>query len=183
MAANPQYTQFPEDRPVKRQLKLVKTKKPFPWDVAVITVAALVAAAILIAIRWTTIHAPAAAAGEAAREIQLTDVTMAPAPAPSAFYLDGVLHNNGKTEITAVDVQATFVSPSGKIAATVTRAIQGTVGGSGGDVEDLAYAPVRAGERRRFRIFFGNHPPEWNHQVPPLKVMSSTAGTPDEMGN
>lgn len=183
MAASPQYTQFPEERPARRKLKLVKTKKPFPWDVAMIVVAALVAAAILVAIRWTTIHGPAAASGQALQEIQLTDVQMAPAPVPGAFYLDGVLHNNGKSQISAVEVQATFVSASGKIVDKATRSAQGIVGGSGGDVEDLKSAPLKSGEQRRFRVFFGSHPPQWNRQVPPLRVTNATPATADETGS
>lgn len=185
MATNPQY-------PNEKRPELVKSgepapklqvppKKQFPWMILALIVAAAILAAI---IAWMP-RAPHTSAPPIAAEvpqqptgnqIQFTDLKIQPAPTGGAFYLVGVLHNQGKDVITGAEVQAGFKDANGQTLETQTQPVEG-LKNPPSDVEDLTKVPVKPNDWRAFRIYFEHPPAGWNKQMPELKITAVT-GTP-----
>ena len=95
-----------------------------------------------------------------------------------AFYLVATLNNNGRTEITGVQTQATFLGPNGNVLETQTRPVQAMSNGPNSTAEDLTKAPIKPDSSRIVRIYFDHYPADWNRQVPDLKVTAVTGTTP-----
>ena len=91
------------------------------------------------------------------------------------MYIEGRLVNQGSTDITGVQVQATFRDANGQALETQLRPVSGIAGSSGADTEDLTKAPIKPNEARPIRIAFDHYPNGWNHQLPDLKVVTVTA--------
>lgn len=179
MATNPQY---PEPRGPRRvpdlhpQLKTIKKGK-IPW----VLIAIIVAAAILAALIWWLPQTPQRQAPPAAaqvpaqptaNQIQLTNLSMQPATVGSAFYLAGILHNQGNTEITGVQVQATFLGINGAHLETQTQPMIGAQGQN--QTQNFTQNPVLPNQTRPFRIYFEHYPSGWNKQIPELKITQVT---------
>jgi hypothetical protein len=49
-----------------------------------------------------------------AAQVQLTNLSIIPAPTGGALYMDGSIFNSGNTQINGVQVQATFKSANGQ---------------------------------------------------------------------
>lgn len=188
MATNPQ---FPQSRDPQRgpqrvdmqRLPILKNSR-VPWPLFAI----LAALAILIAlIIWlptapkktmppSAAQVPQQPTGD---QIQLTDLKMTPAPVGSAMYLEGTMMNAGNTELTGIQVQASFRDANGSVVGTQTRPVQEIVGRSDVSGQNPVNAPIKPNERRNFRVAFDNLPAGWNHQMPELKVTMVTGTTPN----
>jgi uncharacterized protein DUF3426 len=178
MATNPNIPQRPGLHEVPR-LK-VPRKKPVPWPL----VAIIAAAAILAALIWwlprtphknlapTGAQVPAQPTGS---QVQFTNLKVTPSPVGNAMYIEGRLVNQGSTDITGVQVQATFRDANGQALETQLRPVTGIAGNSGAETEDLTQAPIKPNEGRPIRIAFDHYPNGWNHQLPDLKVVTVTA--------
>jgi hypothetical protein len=178
MATNPNLPQRPGLHEVPR-FKVPK-KKQFPWTL----IAIIVAAAILAVLIWllprtprqnlppTGSQVPAQPTGS---QVQFTNLKMTFAPVGNAFYIEGRLVNQGNTDITGVQVQATFRDANGKPLETQLRPVAGIAGNSGVQTEDLTKAPIKPNEGRPIRIAFDHFPNGWNHQLPDLRVVTVTA--------
>lgn len=183
MATNPQ---FPQQRGPQRVTDVhpklqVPRRKQFPWPiVAIIATAAILAA--IIALMPTTPHkrtAPEAAqvpGQPTGSQIQLSDLKNQPSPAGSAIYVVGRLTNTGSTDLTGVQVQATFKGANGQNLVTETRPIESVT--SPGEAQDLSRDPVKPNEARPFRIYFRNVPAGWNHEVPAVSISTVTGTKP-----
>jgi hypothetical protein len=183
MATNPQ---FPQNRGPQRVPDIhpklqVPRRKQFPWPI----VALIVAAAILAAIIWlmpTTPHkrtAPPAAqvpGQPTGSQIQLSHLKMQPGPTGGAVYLAGQLTNTGNTDITGVQVQATFKGANGQTVATQVRPVEELQ--SPTQAQDFTKDPVKPNQARDFRISFDNVPAGWNHEVPAISITTVTGTKP-----
>ncbi len=187
MATNPQYPQQKGPREVPKyrddHAKLeVPPKRVFPWAwIAIIIAAAILAALIYWLPQTPHRHAPPTGAQvpqqPTANQVQFFNLKMQPAPTGSAFYLDGLLQNNGSTDITGVQVQADFKGINGQTLQTQTRAAQ-EVAGNGTPGQDFTKAPIKPGQSRPFQLYFDHYPAGWNKQLPELKVTAVTGTTP-----
>lgn len=183
MAANPQ---FPPPGPRRRPElapKVTRLKQgKFPWPLlAIIATAAILVALIIWLPRTPQTQAPPAAAQipqqPTAQQIQLTNLNLQTAPVGTAIYVQGVLHNQGTTEITGVQVQATFHAADGKVLGTETSPVESLAGPSQTQAEDLTKNPIRPNQMRTFRVYFEHYPAGWNKQIPELKITEVTGTT------
>jgi hypothetical protein len=187
MASNPQFPEQKrpprEQRPqVVRKIQ-VPRKRPFPWPV----IALMVAAAILIALIAWLPRTPKAKPGPSAAEIpvqptagqiQLSHFRMTAAPVGNAFYMDGQLFNNGDTALTGVQVQARFLGADGQTVEVQSRPVGEVTDRSGTNSQNLVQDPVKPHQSRPIRIYFDQIPANWNRQMPEIAVTTVTATKP-----
>lgn len=181
MATNPQ---FPEQqRPHLHPRLQTPPKQRFPWPL----IAIIIAAAILAALIWWLPQTPkkqlppnaaAVPAQPTGDQIQLTNLKMTPSTTGSAFYVEGMLYNNGNSDITGVQVQAAFHGINGQVLGAQTRPVEGMVGNSAIEAQNLAQAPIKPNQSRAVRVYFDHYPAGWNKQMPDLKVTTVTAHAP-----
>jgi len=181
MATNPQYPE-PQKPHIHPRLQ-TPPKKQFPWPL----IAIVIAAAILAALIWWLPQTPKkqlppnaaeVPAQPTGNQIQLTNLKMTPSTVGSAFYVQGMLFNNGNSDITGVQVQAAFHGINGQVLQMQTRPVQGMVGNSATEAQDLTQAPIKPNESRAVRVYFDHYPAGWNKQMPDLKVTTVTAHAP-----
>ena len=182
MASNPQFPQQrgPQRVPDVHPKLQVPRRKQFPWPIIAIIAAAAILAAI-IALMPTTPHkrtAPEAAqvpAQPTGSQIQLSDLKIQPGPTGAAVYLVGRLTNTGNTEITGVQVQATFKNTNGQSVGTQVRPMESIDNPT--QAQDFTKAPVKPNQARPFRIAFDNVPVGWNHELPAVSIQNVTGTT------
>ncbi|HTM88002.1 MAG TPA: DUF2393 family protein [Terriglobales bacterium] len=113
-----------------------------------------------------------------ASKLQLTDLKMTPSTVGSAFYVEGMLYNNGNSDITGVQVQAQFHGANGQVLETQTHPMEGMVGNSAIETQNLTQAPIKPNQSRPVRVYFDHYPAGWNKQMPDLKVTTVAAHAP-----
>lgn len=181
MATNPQYPE--QNRPHLHPRLQPPPKRGFPWPLIAIVIAAAILAAL---IRWLPQtpkkqlppNAAAVPAQPTGNQIQLTNLKMTPSTVGSAFYVEGMLHNNGNSDITGVQVQAQFHGTKGQALETQTRPVEGMVGNSATEAQNLTPAPIKPNQSRPVSIYFDHYPAGWDKQMPDLKVTTVTANAP-----
>jgi Protein of unknown function (DUF2393)/Protein of unknown function (DUF3426) len=182
MATNPQFPQQrgPQRVPDAPRLK-VPPRKQFPWPIVAIIAAAAILAAI-IALMPTTPHkrtAPPAAevpGQPTGSQVQLSHLKLQPGPTGGAVYLAGQLTNTGNTDITGVQVQATFKGANGQTVQTQMRPVEELKGPA--QVQNFTNDPIKPNQARDFRITFDNVPAGWNHEMPALSINAVTGTKP-----
>jgi len=184
MATNPKIPQIPKQKYPDDHAKLYLVKKSrFPWGIVALGVVAAILIAIVLYLPRMPRVTPAPAAAQVPAQptnaqVQLTNLTMTPAPTGGAFYLQGMIHNAGLTAITGLRVRATFDNTAGQALATQSSVVKGVSGSSGTQIEDFTQAPIQPNQSRPFRAYFDHYPAGWNHQIPQLSVTEVTATTP-----
>jgi hypothetical protein len=187
MATNPKLPDFPNIPPRKPQnphgkVQLIRQNK-FPWPILIVITSALLLIGIFAVLPKTPPEtAPSTSAQvpqqPTADQVQLTNLKLMPAPAGGAVYLTGILRNVGDTAITGVQVQAQFLGRNGPVLQSVTVSVQGLVGGTNTQAQDLTQAPIKPHDSRPVRIYFEHTPPGWNRRLPELTVTNVTGTTP-----
>jgi uncharacterized protein DUF2393 len=181
MATNPQYPE--QQRPHLHPRLQTPSKRRFPWPL----IAIVIVAAILAALIWWLPQTPkkqlapnaaAVSVQPTGDQIQLTNLKMTPTTVGSAFYVQGMLYNNGNSDITGAQVQAAFHGINGQVLETQTRPVEGMVGNSATVAQNLIQAPIKPNQSRAVRIYFDHYPAGWNKQMPDLKVATVTAHAP-----
>lgn len=117
-------------------------------------------------------------------QLQISNVKMSTAPTGGALNLDGRLSNSGTTDISGVMAEVDFPLGNGQMAA-VQDPVQGIAISRGtnntgrvtGDTEDLTKSPIKPGETRPIRITVSQVPAQWNHEIPQVKVITTTGTT------
>jgi hypothetical protein len=91
-------------------------------------------------------------------------------------YIDGQIANTGDKTLTAITVQVGFHSDTGEFAQRVAeplsliRTRQPYV-----DTQPVSAAPIEPGQSRDFRLIFDTVPPDWNQQMPEIRVINVRA--------
>lgn len=188
MATNPKYPQEPENpaklTPVDNHAHVDFVKKGrFPWVLIAILAAIAILVALVIWLPSTPQRNPApngaqVPAQPTVAQVQFSNLTVTMAPTGGAMYLQGLLHNQGSTEITGVQVRADFLGNQGGIVGSQIRPLSEVTGSEGTAVENFTQAPIRPDETRPFRIYFDHFPDGWNHQLPQLTITTVTGTTP-----
>ncbi|HZQ25811.1 MAG TPA: DUF2393 family protein [Terriglobales bacterium] len=192
MATNPQYPD--PRRPSQRfqgrdNVRDIRTDSPgsprreFPWPVLAIVAAAAILAALIYWLPRTPHRLPPPSAAQVPQQptgnqIQLTNLAVEHAPVGNSLYLTGNIHNNGSTDITGVQLQATFLGNNGQVLDTQTRPVEGLANPNDPTPQDLTKAPIKPNQSRMFRIYFEHYPAGWNKEVPGLKITTVTGTTP-----
>jgi hypothetical protein len=153
-----------------------------PWIVAAVVL--VVGLGILvIAGGHSTPVAPAgngmAPADPYAAKLPLTGLEMSEATSFSGAkvtYIDGRVANTGDRTLTAITVQVGFHSDTGEFAQRIAeplsliRTRQPYV-----DTQPVSAAPIEPGQSREFRLIFDTVPPDWNLQMPEVRVIGVKA--------
>jgi hypothetical protein len=182
MATNPQVP--PSERGPHLHPRLqVERKKPFPWPLVALLIAAALLVALFIWLPRTPkkVMPPNSAAvpiQPTGGQLQLSQVRITPSPVGNSVYVDASLFNSGNTLITGAEAQAKFHDISGKLLGTQTAKVEGLVGNGQTTTQDLTAAPIKPNESRNVRMAFTNVPPGWNHHVPELQLSTVTATSP-----
>ncbi len=186
MATNPQRrpTEDGELSSLKPAEEPVVTRLPaegrFPWFGLILMIAALIVVVIISLYPSAPVQQPTRPPTQMALtpvlgQVQLTGMSMTVAPVGSAMFVDTMVHNNGPTNITGLQVQAAFQGSNSQTIGTQLRFVAGVVSGSNLDnVRNLVEAPIKPNQVRRVRIFFDNLPPAWNKKPPQMTIVSVT---------
>lgn len=177
MATNPR---IPErrDPELERRLQRNAPRGGAPWVLGAI----LVAVAILVALLIWLPRAPKAGAppqnAEAvpqptADQIQISGLRMSAAPVGNTVAVDGMMFNNGDTDITGVAVNGTFEGQDGRNLGVAPAKVEAMH--PDGTTADLVSEPIKARQQTPVRMTFENIPDGWNHQLPSLAVTTVTA--------
>lgn len=89
-------------------------------------------------------------------------------------YLDGKVSNSGSATVTGATAQVTFASDGGTpqvetVPVNLIRMRQPYV-----DTAPISAAPIAPGATAEFRLIFDDVKPEWNQQVPEIRVTGVT---------
>lgn len=183
MASNPQ---FPRQRGPQRVPDLhpklqVPRRKQFPWPILAIIAAAAILA-VIIALMPTTPHKRTAPQGAqipgqpTGSQVQMSHLTLKPGPTGGSVYVAGQLTNMGNTDITGVQVQATFKGGNWQNLQTQIRPVEELQ--SLTQTQDFTKDPIKPNQARDFRIAFDNVPAGWNHEMPALSIGAVTGTKP-----
>ena len=88
-------------------------------------------------------------------------------------YIDGQINNSGDRTVVAITVQVGFHNDTGQFAQRVAvplsliRTREPYV-----DTQPVSAAPIEPGQTRDFRLIFDTMPPDWNQQVPEIRIIS-----------
>jgi hypothetical protein len=109
-------------------------------------------------------------------KLELSNLRMAKAEnyaGGSVTYVEGTLTNTGDKKVTAATVQVTFKNYLGQISQKETVPVTVVTNNPAYvDYGTLDRAPLAPGQRRGFRLTLEYVTPDWDGQVPQVKVVS-----------
>jgi hypothetical protein len=109
-------------------------------------------------------------------KLQLSNLHMATAQnfaGGSVTYIEGTATNTGDRKFTGASVQATFKNSLGEITQRETLPVTVVVPNVPYiDYGTLDRAPLAPGQSRDFRVTLENLTPDWDGQIPQMKVVS-----------
>jgi len=180
MASSPQFPPPRRGPHVVPRLP-VERGRQFPWPLIGLICAAVLAAGLVFLLPRLHVArmSPTGAVipqQPVPGEIELSGFKMTAAPTGGAYYLDGLLFNHGKTDVTGVWVQLNFVGTNGKAVGSELRSVAEMNQQLNG-AQNLIQNPIKPTETRPVRIYFDHPPANWNHQIPGLVVAEVTATT------
>jgi Protein of unknown function (DUF2393) len=149
-----------------------------PWIVAAAVL--VVGLGILIAVGGHSTPLSPAGAGMAdadpyAPKLSISGLQMSEASSFSGAkvtYVDGQIANTGDKTLTAITVQVGFHNDTGQFAQRIAeplsliRTREPYV-----DTQLVSAAPIEPGQSRDFRLIFDTVPPDWNLQMPEIRVI------------
>src|SRR5271165_3430612 len=150
-----------------------------PWIIAAAVV--ILGLGILAVVGGRSPQGPPSGTGMAAADpyagkLSISGLQMSEATSFSGAkvtYIDGQITNTGDRTLTAITVQVGFHSDVGQFAQRVAlpvsfiRTRQPYV-----DTQPVSAAPIEPGQSRDFRLIFDTVPPDWNLQLPEIRVIS-----------
>ncbi len=154
-------------------------KSWLPWIVACAVVMLVLLALTLLGRRSRSVPEPGgtgmAPYAAYASNLRISGIEMSAAESFSGAkvtYIDGQIANTGSETITGITVQVGFRNVLGQFTQrTVTpltfiRTRQPYI-----DTEPVSAAPLKPGDRQFFRLIFDTLPPDWNQQLPEIRVI------------
>jgi hypothetical protein len=184
MATSPQLPPKAPQRGPQEVLRFERVKKrSFPWPLLAIILAAAVLLELIVWLPRISKVLPEAAGAQApaqtaGHQIQFSSFKMTAAPVGNAFYLDGLLVNNGNADLTAVQVQVDFLGQNEQMVGSQTRPVGEMSERVDLKSENLVDRPIKPGETRPVQIYVDHAPSNWNRQLPQLTVTEVTASKP-----
>jgi hypothetical protein len=153
-----------------------------PWIVAAVVLVVIVVALAILgghSAPVTPVGAGMANADPYAPKLAISGLQMSEASSFSGAkvtYIDGQIANSGDQTLSGITVQVGFHSDTGEYAQRVAeplsfiRTRQPYV-----DTQPVSAAPIEPGQTRDFRLIFDTVPPDWNQQMPEIRVISVKA--------
>jgi hypothetical protein len=163
-------------------LKSQTTREPRSWMPWIAAAVVLIVIVVVLAVLGghSTPAAPAgtgmANADPYAVKLSITGLQMSEASSFSGAkvtYIDGQIANTGDRTLTAITVQVGFHNDTGEFAQRIAeplsliRTRQPYV-----DTQPVSAAPIDPGQTRDFRLLFDAVPPDWNQQMPEIRVIN-----------
>ena len=123
--------------------------------------------------------APSAKAMASPTDLKIGELQVSKAVDGEALYLDGLVNNIGHGVVTGATAQVDFYDAKRALIASEQKPLVGMARG-GVDLvsNEFARNPMAPGEVRFFRVAVKQAPPQWNHEIPSLKIMSVTSPPP-----
>jgi|SRR5271165_592029 len=120
--------------------------------------------------------APSAKVAVVPADLNISDLQVSEAAGGEALYLDGLVSNGGRGVVTGATAEVEFHDRQGAVVGSVQEPLVGMAHG-GTDLirNEFQRNPVTPGEMRFFRVAVERVPPQWNHEVPNLKIVSVTS--------
>jgi Protein of unknown function (DUF2393) len=155
--------------------------EPIAWTPWIIAAAVVLAVALLLVITHhskppaiNTLLEPAPYASSLAISgIQMSESTSL--SGGKVTYIDGHIKDNGPSTLTAATVQVVFANDEAMppqietLPLTLIRTHEPYV-----DTQPVFAAPIPPGEDREFRLIFESITPNWNGQIPQIRVIQTT---------
>lgn len=177
-------------RPVALTEKLrVRQNKPISMKARLITTAIALVALVLVlrdlppGARNSQVQERAAARATAQKaahaappqDLRYSDLVMSNAAGGETLYLDGLVTNTGKATVIDSTAEVQFLDAQGRVIANLQKPLVGMAHG-GTDIirNEFARNPITPNEVRFFRVAVEKVPPNWNHEVPTLKMVAVT---------
>ena len=118
-------------------------------------------------------HEAAAAVQTAPVDLHFSDVQLSMAPDGEALYLDGLVTNVGKGNVSGATAEVEFRDAQGRVVGRLQEPLVGMAHGGTDLVQnEFVRNPITPKEIRFFRIAVERVPAAWNHEVPALKVVA-----------
>ena len=118
-------------------------------------------------------HVKPAAVQAVATDLQYSDLVMSKTVGGEVLYLDGLVTNTGKATVTGATVEVQFLNAQGQVVASVQKPLVGMAHGGTDLIRgEFARNPISPNEVRFFRVAVEQVPPNWNHEVPALKIVA-----------
>ncbi|ABF43755.1 hypothetical protein Acid345_4756 [Candidatus Koribacter versatilis Ellin345] len=188
MATNPRIPEHPEER---RGPRLVPKAEPPTSAFPGVVLAIITALLLLAAVMYFMPRAPksgeaisSTAAQPGPEDIQLSGLHMTEAPNGGALNFDGNVVNNGNEVINGLMAAVTFTLADGRTAVVNApvmlvdiKAGAKNTDATTGDTKSPVNEPLKAGEQRTARITVDAVPQGWNHQMPEVRVVTTTGTT------
>ena len=89
--------------------------------------------------------------------------------------VDGVMTNAGSSPITAATAELDFHDAQGKVIASLQQSVGGIPPGGGFVQNQFKGNPLQPKEIRFFRLRVEKTPPNWNLEIPELKIVEVKA--------
>jgi hypothetical protein len=125
------------------------------------------------ATRTAQANGPSARASVAPADLKISEVQINRPSGSDVFYLDGMITNGGKRSVSGATAEVDLLGPTGELLTTMQAPMVGMAQGGVGVVgNEFARHPITPGEVRFFRVAVKNVPPQWNHEVPQLKIVA-----------
>jgi hypothetical protein len=153
-----------------------------PWIVAAVVIVVALGALVLVGGHSTPVT-PAgsgmAPADPYAPKLTVSGLQMSEATSFSGAkvtYIDGQIANTGDKTLTGITVQVGFKSDTGEYAQRIAeplsliRTREPYV-----DTQPVSAAPIEPGQSRDFRLIFDAVPPDWNQQMPEVRIIGVRA--------
>jgi hypothetical protein len=150
-----------------------------PWIVAAVVIVAALAVLVVVGGRSTPVATGGSGMADPdpyAPKLTISGLQMSEATSFSGAkvtYIDGQIANTGDKTLTAVTVQVGFHGDTSQFAQRIAeplsliRTRQPYV-----DTQPVSAAPIEPGQTRDFRLIFDAVPPDWNLQMPEIRVIS-----------
>jgi len=148
--------------------------------VGIIVVLALLAAVVYFLPRTPKHRAPASAAQVSTEpvpgELQLQGMQLIEGPTDGSFYLEGTVTNNGPHAITGIIANLKLRGSQNGVVMDVQRPLDGMAMRDRRLVPDpLTKDPIKPDDTRPVRLSLENVPPDWNHNLPEVQIVTVTA--------
>jgi hypothetical protein len=191
MATDPQIP-----RPQKRTLLLVRAKLPEGFRPSEISGGALLAGIVVVIVLAaifyyatrsldhmktqdqvaSQVDPGAQGLGLLESELELSDLQMAQAPGDGRLDIYGRVLNTGNHHIARAVIQVTFKDAKGRKLPSIQKPIQGRLKETYRTLADDF--PIEPDQSRFFQVVVNQVPPNWDHNMPELKVITVSVSEP-----
>ena len=157
----------------------VAEERDSSWRIILITVAAVIVAAVIAAFLLRGQPKNASAPPPYAANLKLSDFKMSAAEnfvGATVSYVDGTITNAGDKTVTHVMVLVNFKDDMGQLAQREEIPMQVLkTDGPYPEAVDFRVSPLGPGQSKTFRLTFEGISAQWNRQYPEIHVIDVTA--------